>query len=473
MSGDGAIDEPGYRSASSIAGAPTPGPPPSGSLATWPLPTLLLHILEHELSGSLALMPREDEVEVIVFASGAPTRVRTSKAIAPLGEMLVRFGVLANVDLESALARAGAARERLGAQLVSERVIDRRVLLEALRQQVLVRLRALAPLPDATRYEFHANADLLEEGPPTNAVTCDPLAGLLVMVRAWPAKARIEALLDPLSDREVAFHPSATVRRFDLDEAERAIVDRIENGPRTTYATLVRLTRAPIAVARALLYTLVVTRHLDVGDDRWPLGVALPAPDAVSSLRDSSLRDTSLRDSSLNTGMDKLRTSQMIRSLGAAEDFKEAEALARAARWEAAEVLAIRAVARDPRPPEPRALLAAILFERSPQNYKRALSLLDSAIADAPRSDALLVQRAKLHERAGRGREATRDYRAAASINPRNPDARLALKLVSGSPARGSNGSPSQSPHAGRAWWAFVGLCLALALVGIAWLLKR
>jgi hypothetical protein len=463
VSGDGASEDLGYRSASSIAGAATPGPPPSGTLASWPLPLLLLHILEHALSGSLALMPRDDEVEVIVFASGAPTRVRTSKVIAPLGEMLVRFGVLANVDLESALARAGAARERLGAHLVSERVIDRRVLLEALRQQVLVRLRALAPLPDTTRYEFHANADLLEDGPPTNAVTCDPLAGLLVMVRAWPARARIEAQLDPLADREVAFHPSAAVRRFDLDDAERAIVDRIENGPRSTYATIVRMTRAPIAVARALLYTLVVTRHLDVGDDRWPLGVPLPAPEAVSSLRDSSL----------NTGMDKLRTSQMIRSLGAAEDFKEAEALARAARWEDAEVLAIRAVARDPRPPEPRALLGTILFERSPQNYKRALSLLDSAIADAPRNDHLLVQRAKLHERAGRGREAQRDYQAAASINPRNPDARLALKLVSANPARGPSGSASVSPAAARAWWGFVGLCVALALVGIAWLVRR
>ena len=252
MSGDGGSEELGYRSAASIAGAAVPGPPPAGTLESFPLPALLLHVLEHELSGSLALMPREGEVEVIVFAAGAPTRVRTSKVIAPLGEMLVRFGVLANVDLESALARAGAARERLGAHLVSERVIDRRVLLEALRQQVLVRLRALAALPDATRYEFHANADLLEDGAPTNAVTCDPLAGLLAMVRAWPGRARIEALLDPLADREVAFHPSATLRRFDLDDAERAIVDRIENGPRTNYASIVRLTRAPMRLAMRL-----------------------------------------------------------------------------------------------------------------------------------------------------------------------------------------------------------------------------
>ncbi len=449
----------GHRSGSSIAGAAAPGPPPTGTLATSPLPSLALHIMEHELSGSLALMPREGEVDVIVFAGGAPTRARTSKVIAPLGEMLVRFGVIANVDLESALARAGLAKARLGAQLVNERVIDRRVLLEALRQQVLVRLRSLAALPDATRYEFHANADLLEDGPPTNAAVCDPLAGLHAIVRAWPAKGPIEALLDPLADREVVFHPSATPRRFDLDEAEREIVDRIEHGQRITYAGLVRVARAPMNVVRALLYSFVVTRHLDVGDDRWPLAVALPAPEAVASLRDSSL----------NTGMDKLRTSQVIRAVGAAEDFKEAAALARAQRWEEAEILALRAVERDPGPPEHRALLGTVLVERSPNNLKRALALLDSAIADAGRDDALFVLRAKILERAGRIREALRDYRTAASINPRNPDARVGVKSTSANPSRAS----SLSPNVGRAWWAFVGACLALALLGIVWLVRR
>lgn len=459
MSSDGASDgELGYRSAASIAGAALPGPRPTGTLEQWPLPSLVAHVLEHELSGSLALMPREGEVDVIVFASGAPTRVRTSKAIAPLGEMLVRFGVIANVDLESALARAGAAKSRLGAQLVSEKVIDRRVLLEALRQQVLVRLRALATLPEATRYEFHANADLLDEGPPTNAASCDPLASLHAIVRAWPARARIEAKLDPLADAEVVLHPSAAPKRFDLDDAERAVLERIEAGPRTTYATLARTTRAPSSVARALLYSLVLTRHLDVGDDHWPLGVPLPAPEGVAALRDSSL----------GSGMDKLRTSQMIRALGAAEDFKEAQALARAARWEEAEVLAARAVERDPVAPEHRALLADILFERAPQNLRRALALLDSALADAGRSDSLLVRRAKLLDRAGRTKDAMRDWLAAAAINPRNPDVRLALKA-----AAGSSRASARAQAVARGWWIFVGACVVLAIVGIAWLARR
>jgi tetratricopeptide (TPR) repeat protein len=461
LSSDGASDaEQGVRSASSIAGAAMPGPRPTGTLAAFPLPVLFAHVIEHELSGSLALMPSDgsarEGVDVIVFASGAPTRVRTSMAIAPLGEMLVRFGVLANVDLESALARAGAAKARLGAQLVSEKVIDRRILLEALRQQVLVRLRALATLPEGTRYEFHANADLLEEGPPTNAASCDPLAGLHAIVRAWPARARIEATLDPLAESEVALHPSAAPRRFDLDEVERAVLERIEQGPRTTFATLARTTRAPANVARALLYTLVLSRHLDVGDDHWPLGVALPSPEGVSALRDSSL----------GRGIDKLRTSQMIRALGAAEDYKEADALARAERWEEAEVLATRAVERDPGPPEHRALLATILFERSPQNLKRALALLESALTDAGPSDALLVRRAKLLERAGRAKEALRDWQAAASINPRNPDARLALKAA-------ANASSSRAPAIARGWWIFVAISTVLAIVGIAWLARR
>jgi hypothetical protein len=80
--------------------------------------------------------------------------------------MLVRLGVIADVDLQAALFRAQSARAKLGKQLVNESLVDKRVLLRALREQILLRMRSLAALPPETTYEFHSNTDLLEDGAP-------------------------------------------------------------------------------------------------------------------------------------------------------------------------------------------------------------------------------------------------------------------------------------------------------------------
>src|SRR5579859_6812802 len=98
-------------------------PPPRGTLERWPLPALFVHVVDHRLSGSLALQAASGDLDVVVFADGAPIRARTAKMVAPLGEMLVRYGVIADVDLASALARASTAKAKLGQQLIAEKVI--------------------------------------------------------------------------------------------------------------------------------------------------------------------------------------------------------------------------------------------------------------------------------------------------------------------------------------------------------------
>ncbi|MBX7197581.1 MAG: hypothetical protein K1X94_36380, partial [Sandaracinaceae bacterium] len=272
-------------------GRPTTGPSPEGTLEEITLPALFTHVLSHRLSGSLVLqVPRSEDRDVVVFADGAPTRVRTAKQIAPLGEMLVRLGVIADVDLQAALFRAQSAKARLGKQLVSDSLVDRRVLLHALREQILLRIRSLAALSSETRYEFHANTDLLEEGAPTNQVTCDPLAALLALVRAWPDRRRVDELLEPLLQTPARLHESAALDRFELDDAERAVVAKIKGGE-MTHAALLSSSVAPEQLLAALLYTLHITHHLD--DGAPPLDVDPPA-DPLESLRDSAL----------NAGMD-------------------------------------------------------------------------------------------------------------------------------------------------------------------------
>jgi tetratricopeptide (TPR) repeat protein len=396
------------------SGRATTGPPPEGTLDDYPLPVIFTHALSHRLSGSLVLKgPYGDDV--VVFADGAPARIRTAKMIAPLGEMLVRLGVIADVDLQAALFRAQSAHAKLGKQLVSESLVDRRVLVRALREQILLRMRSLAALPPETAYEFHSNADLLEDGAPTNQVTCDALAALHAFVRAWPERRRIDEALAPFENAPVRIHPLATLDRFELDESERSVLARIRG--KMTHAELLKSSAAPERSIRALLFTLHLTHHLDDGTGVEPLDVEPPSNPIAS-----------LRDSKLNTGIDPTRTSSTIKVLGAADDHREADALWRAGNLEAAEALAARAVDRDPQPPY-KALLGVIIAQQGGRaNYKRGIALLNEAIEAAPSNDLALVYRATVLRDAGRIDAAIRDWRAALAANPGNPEAKVALK---------------------------------------------
>jgi tetratricopeptide (TPR) repeat protein len=444
-------------------GLSTTGPPPEGRLADFPLPLIFAHALSHRLSGSLLLRPPNQPQgapgEVVVFADGSPTRVRTRKLLAPLGEMLVRLGVIANVDLDAALARAHSAKAMLGKQLVADSLVDRRTLLRALKEQTLVRVRSLGALSGETSYEFHANADLLEEGAPTNAVICDGLAAILALVREWTDRRAQDDLIAPVASKTAKLHDEAAIDRFELDDTERAIIARMSAAP-ITYGALLQSSVAPERSIRALLYTLLLTRHADDGESGEPLGVEPPS-DPVGSLRDSSL----------NAGVDPLRTSAAIRSLGAADDYREAEALWRAGSLEGAEILARRAVERDDKPAH-RSLLGVIIAQQGGRtNFKRGLAMLDEAIARAPRDDRSLVFRGTVLRDAGRFDRALEDFRAAAAANPSNAEARLALRRAESrsdpSGLRKSNGASSPAAS-GRTQWILLAILVSATIALLA-----
>lgn len=466
-------------------GHATTGPPPEGTLDDFPLPVLFTHVLAHRLSGSLVLkspLGGGEGSDVVVFADGAPARIRTAKLIAPLGEMLVRLGVIADVDLQAALLRAQRAKERLGRQLVSDSLVDRRVLLRALREQIFVRLRAVAALPSETIYEFHSNADLLDEGASTNQVTCDALAALLSLVRAWPDRRRIDETILPFLRAPVRLHPHATLERFELDDAEQAVIAKLKGGAEPTHEALLHSSVAPERAIRALLYTLHLTHHLDDGSGAPPLDVEPPS-DPVASLRDSAL----------NVGIDPLRTSAAIVALGAADDHREALALWRAGNLQAAEVLAARAVTRDASKPDYKALLGMVVAQQGGRTrFKRGIALLNEAIAAAPQSDRALVWRATVLRDAGRIDAAIRDWRSALTANPANDEAKIALKraqvhsdhpqlrrssrLAAGSPAPGRTMTPrTMSAVGNRNQWILLAVLVVstVALLVVYFRMRR
>lgn len=435
-------------------------PPPKGTLAEQPIAVLYAHAVDHRLSGSLALMPpdaRSDDADVIVFADGAPVRVRTRKQVAPLGEMLVRLGVIADVDLDAALARAASAQSRIGRQLVSDRLIDRRLLLRALREQVLVRLRSLGDLPPATSYEFHNQTDLLDEGAPTNATPCDPLAGLLAVCRTFAVGAGAEtsrAALAAHGDAEVRLRPDARPERFELDEQERTLLQRVREGRPLPVAAYLSGAVVPERVALSLLYAFLLARQLDLPDQ------AEPPLDAGAEAQPS------LRDSSLGRGVDPLRSSQVMRVLGAADDHREARELLRAGDLEAARVLAGRASERSPGNGEYRTLhgyLTGLCGDPA-----RGVAILDEVVRQDARNDRALVYRAKLLEEQGKTSAARKDLEAALEIRPKNEEARSTLRSLRNPPA---NAAPV--PWQWLALGLLVGATVALGVVYLLRLVRR
>jgi len=435
-------------------------PPPRGTLAEQPLAVLYAHAVDHRLSGSLALMPPSGgagtDADVIVFADGAPVRVRTRKLVAPLGEMLVRLGVIADVDLEAALSRASTAQSRIGRQLVSDRLIDRRLLLRALREQVLVRLRSLGDLPADTGYEFHSQTDLLEEGAPTNATPCDPLAGLLALCRTFAVGAGVDvsrAELAARADELVRIRRDATLDRFDFDEQERVLVARIQEGRPLPFAAYGSGAVVPERVAVALLYALVLARQLeDPRTEEPPLDADAVAPGAAS-----------LRDSSLGRGVDPLRSSQVMRVLGAADDHREALALLRSGDLEAARALAARAAERTPANGEYRTLHGYLTgLAGDPQ---AGVAVLDEVIRADARNDRALVYRAKLLEELGKSKAARADLDAALEVRPQSSEARAALRALR---------RPELETPRKEAWqWLALGLLLGATVALLAVYLSR
>lgn len=275
--------DPTPRPSSAPPPTPLPGPPDvQGTLAESPIPNLLVHVLSRSLTGSLVLrtppslaeeMPGPGE-HIVYFTNGAPAKLKTELRLAPLGQMLVKLGFLRGDELDEALARAHTHARSLGAQLTSDATIERKALLAALRSQLTARLCALVELPPDTRYEFYSQADLLKRWVGDDPTPCDPLATILATTRVWSDVARIETTLSRLGRRKLVFHKAAEPARFGPTEAEQRVIAAIRETPRS-YLELVASHVVDLPVARALVYALATTRHLELSlNEDWPLGVA-------------------------------------------------------------------------------------------------------------------------------------------------------------------------------------------------------
>lgn len=242
-------------------------PTADGDLDRTPLAHLLVYFIDQRLTGALFLTEPTGLVHVVRFARGVPVKVRPGDDHARLGELLVQEGLLSAADLEAALAAKGL----LGDVLVLAGRIDPVRLEAVLERQFTMRMKRLFALPPATQFAYYDGSSALVDWG-GDAATIDPLALIWSGLREHgQCSSRLGETMDRIADVPLLVHARATLDRFAFDEQERAAVDVIAAKP-VCFGEVTGWDLVTPAVLANLVYTLAITRQLDLGTGAQPAG---------------------------------------------------------------------------------------------------------------------------------------------------------------------------------------------------------
>jgi tetratricopeptide (TPR) repeat protein len=247
---------------------PALSPAIRGRLAQSSLSELLASALEHHLDGSFVLETVEGNKSALVVQRGIVIKARTATPVEPLGQVLLQAGLIADTTLQSALAKAGLAKQALGQVLLEQQALSSMALTAALAEQLGRRLTLLARLPGSTAYAFYADRDFMADWLPCDA---DPLSLIWLALRdASESSPRQLELLRSLPGRKLRLHSAAAPERLGLTAQEQIVVTALRTRPRA----IEDLQRAGLLEGerlQRLMYGLALTQQLDHGQRLLPL----------------------------------------------------------------------------------------------------------------------------------------------------------------------------------------------------------
>ena len=237
-----------------------------GDFRKTPLPHLLVYMADRRLTGVLFLHEPEGVEHVVRFEWGAPVRVAPGDGFAMFGEMLVEAGIVNEDVVSNALATKGL----LGDVLILTGHAEADELESVASEQLLRRMVRLFGLPPETTYRyFDGHRALLDTAPGCRA---DVLRLLNVGLRAHPRLGLpLGKLMERLGDTPLKMHPDAKLDRFGFDEDETTVVMTILR-EQPTFVELLASEIPDSIVVRRVVYMLLLTRQLDLGQKTLPLG---------------------------------------------------------------------------------------------------------------------------------------------------------------------------------------------------------
>lgn len=244
-------------------------PTATGNLETTPLSQLLVYALDKQLTGSFVFQGSDRKKSALYFLNGAPANAKTGQPVIHLGRLLLELGKIDEDIYNKTLTRVAKERALHGKLLVEARALDQETLDAALSEQLQRQVLWMFSLGPQTAYGFYADQNFLERwggGP----VQLEPLKLIWRGIRRYENLKRIDAAVGKLGSRVLRLHSHAQLARFQFSDAERPVLDVLRAKPQPLDELVASGVGDPSDVKR-MVYTLMITRHLDLGVP--PLGV--------------------------------------------------------------------------------------------------------------------------------------------------------------------------------------------------------
>jgi hypothetical protein len=449
-----------------------------GSFASTPLVHVLVYILDRCLSGTVVIREPDGAESTVYFESGRPAKVRTTRPVALIGEILVSRNALSADDFARALETSRHVGNLVGEQLLTRGFVQRDVLEAALTAQVIDKLVALVNAPPETRYAFYRDVNTLRHWPTIESFPTHPLDAILACSRAWLDRTRIHTTLSRMTKQPLDLSPAAQIDAMELTPDERPIVETMRR-EKTSLARLRRSATVDDETIASLVYAFAVTRQFSFLEPKGlPMGIPGGAPSGAGdriSLVSAMMAAPSVAAPARPTPMPTPPTEsqppesqapatqplprasseahrevavaappqtprsnaaespddEAERALQAMEDLRLAEASLARGDTATALRLAVKAAAGDPDNTDPRALVAWIeALGGQSQPVADALEDLGRILEGDPSHERSLLYRGRILKRMGKLRAAAADFTTLLQANPRNKEAASELRLI-------------------------------------------
>jgi len=247
-----------------------------GDFQRTPLPHLLVYMADRRLTGALFLCEPSGAEHILRFEWGTPVKVQPGDGYALFGEMLVEAGIVSDSVVNEALATKGL----LGDVLILTGHADPEILERIAAAQHERRMVRLFALPPETSYRYFDGHPALSEGMGP-ACRGDVPRLLMAGLRAHPrASMSLSRLMEKLGDLKLRLHPDAVLERFGWTDEEACVATTVLMD-RPTFTDLLSAGVAEVDVVRRVVYALLITRQIDLGQKAPPLG-AEETPPAVA-----------------------------------------------------------------------------------------------------------------------------------------------------------------------------------------------
>jgi len=392
-----------------------------------PLSELLAGVLTRRVTGAMVFESPDGVRYAIIVERGRVQKCWADAPVSTLSDLLLEFGWLGEKDVAETYEVALLRRQPFGRTLVDLNFVTPRALDKILVTQLVRKLRFIGNLPRETHVSFYEGLDPLPTIPALPMIVT-PLSTLWNVATCHAEAVQQLHFLEQFRGRPLHLHPLSDLAQFGFNSRELAFVAnaKLLQADWLALCSEIGLTRP---IAQSLIYVLLLTRHIEQGQQLRPIGVDLaePAHATIATQQPESVTAEA-------PGVDESETTSLDRATRralAADAHQRAERLLRQGRLPQA--LEQAKAATDLDPEEHVYLGLRVWIESSiPGNSEQlavAIATLDAVVEREPMNLTMRYYRAQILKRLDRMAEAVAEWRLIAEFDGNHIDAVRELRL--------------------------------------------